>query len=110
MLEPVDLPALRLADGRPVDHWIEAVVREGGASQAHLQRLALVPVASFAPVVCAARLVARDRREVDQVVVYDGWHRVAAWSQACAQGRPAPLAAWLVVTQWRDPQLTGRYK
>lgn len=108
-LEPEDVPALWLADGRSVGQWIDATAEAGGEAHAHFLRLVSQPDEGRGRLVCAGRIVEGGNREMGSVVVYDGWHRVAAWFETCRRGRPMPLEAYLVVVKHPDPLLTGRY-
>ncbi len=60
----------------------------------------LVETPDFAPLVCTVQ-VAEDDTDllVGAVVVYDGWHRAAAWLTRVHEGSPYRLTAHLIKTK-----------
>jgi len=44
------------------------------------------------------------------VVIYDGWHRAAAWFEHIRSGRQYPILADLIITEGPDPARSVLYK
>ena len=65
---------------------------------AHVQQLVKIPDA--APIVCTIRVAGDDTTNViEPFVIYDGWHRAAAWLISIREGRPYPLTAEIIKTR-----------
>jgi len=67
-------------------------------SNEHVERLVRTP--DFSPIVCTVQ-VEKDEpdRLVGQFVIYDGWHRSAAWLIRARRGRPERLIAEVIKTK-----------
>jgi hypothetical protein len=98
-LEPEDEPSMLLADGRSVDDWIEGERQHNAQAWAHVQRMVASPDAASGAWVGAATLLDAEKNQLGPVVLYDGWHRAAAWRECCKMGRPSAQRAFLVLTQ-----------
>jgi hypothetical protein len=60
----------------------------------HVRRLVETP--DFRPLVCAVQV---DEQDTGPIVVYDGFHRAAAWLIRAHEGTPYRLAAYLIKTR-----------
>ena len=67
-------------------------------SNEHVQRLVRTP--DSRPIVCTVQ-VDKDEpdRAVGPIVIYDGWHRSAAWLITARRGRPDRLTAEVIKTK-----------
>lgn len=62
----------------------------------------LVETPDLDPLVCTAEVAAGDADQLEwPIVIYDGWHRAAAWLIRAREGRPAyRLTAHLITTKY----------
>lgn len=104
-LEPGDIKSIFLADGRSIEAWIVDARNSGGDSYAYFCRMVDDVSLPEGRLVCAARLVDATANKISTVVLYDGWHRAAAWVARIKQGRPTAIDAFLIVTYEEDPLL-----
>ena len=88
-LEPKDSSAIFLADGRTIEQWIADVE---GDSEKHYRRLC---EATDAP--CGPLIGAIHQSGHGPIILFDGWHRAAAWFERCRSGRPASIEAQLII-------------
>jgi hypothetical protein len=96
--------ALVIFDGRALADWTATVIREDGESGQYIRRLAGGQDPIVGPLVCTMRAAEGDpRRPQGPVVIYDGWHRAAAWFSHVEAGRSYPITADLILTAQRDP-------
>lgn len=105
-LDPGDGAHLVLADGRSLDAWIATAQAEGGPSATHWRELVERPEPPEGRVICGAELLDAATRRIGLLVLYDGWHRAAAWHERCRLGRGEPLGAYVVLTRWPDARLS----
>ena len=103
-LETGDAEALFLADGRSLRQWRAAVTACGGDAREHLTALAEGTRQFQGKLVAEAR-VDSAAQAVGPIVLYDGWHRAAAWAERMEQGRESPITAHLILTEGEDPLL-----
>ena len=92
-LEPQDADRLVLADGRSLEQWIAQAT---GDSLAHFEQLRDAAGSPQGPVVAAVL-----QPGPSPIVVFDGWHRGAAWFERCRTRRPSNLSAHLLI--WTKP-------
>lgn len=105
-IEPTDVNALLIADGRALEEWTSAILRDQTPSGAHVRAMAAAPQRVTGPLVCTARTVDGNRARVSPpMVIFDGWHRAAAWREQGRQGNLYPIIADLVITQNPVPLL-----
>ncbi len=104
-IEPNDSSALLLANGWTIDRWITHVKAEKNDSFAHFSRLVEEPECSEGSLVCAAEVIDQTANQLGAVVLYDGWHRVAAWFERLEMGRSSDIDVYLIVTGLADPLL-----
>lgn len=93
-----DLQLLVLADGRSVSAWTEAALAEDSDSGRHIRRMADAMEPVRGPLFCSARKSAAGRLAAP-IVVFDGWHRVAAWAAQVRRRDPYSVSAHLLVTR-----------
>jgi len=97
-----DVPHLRLADSRTVDNWkLTAPADQEGFK--HYRELAESDERIKGPLICTATTDGTDGF-VPPVVVFDGWHRVAAWTDHL-ESDDYPITAYLILTRERVPLL-----
>jgi len=92
-LEPQDADLLVLADGRNLEQWI---AQADADSRAHFEQLRDAETPPQGPLVLAVLAPGPS-----PLVVFDGWHRSAAWFERCRGGRPSNLSAHLLI--WTKP-------
>jgi len=98
-LESGDLPLLRITDGRLMTEWATAVERDQTHSGAYVREMAASAAPVVGPLVCACLGGPAEGGGLaltPPFVVYDGWHRGAAW---VLRGAADPIAARVVVTK-----------
>jgi len=113
-IAPDDIPLLAIFDGRPLQDWANAILADKTASGDHARQLAKADTQVSGPFVCAAALGLDDTPGSlrEPVVIYDGWHRAAAWVSHCRRRAPYPVTADVIITQhtdplWREPDRTS---
>jgi hypothetical protein len=103
---PEDVPALYIADGRTVDDWTTAVLKDQTDSGTHARRLADAAEAVTGPLVCTAQTADGTPTHLrPPIVIFDGWHRAAGWVAQVRRGRPYLITGQLVVTEHPVPLL-----
>ena len=103
---PEDAPALRIADGRTADEWTTAVLGDQTDSGAHVRRLADAGREVVGPLTCTAQTADGTAARLQApIVIFDGWHRVAAWIAQLRRGANYRISGNLVVTQHPVPFL-----
>lgn len=105
-LEPGDEASWRLSNGQSVDDWMAHIqTQTDPASWAHVQALVQAEHAPVGPVLLVAcMLEGQDSTQqtlISSLVLYDGWHRTAAWLLRCRDQRPSKLQAHLVIARHR---------
>jgi len=105
-ITPGDVPALNITDGRTADEWTTAVLEDPTDSGAHVRRLADGGASVSGPLVCTAQSVDGNvTRLKPPIVIFDGWHRAAAWIAQLRRGQAYPIAGQLIVTEHPVPLL-----
>jgi hypothetical protein len=105
-LAPEDVPTMQIADGRWLADWTKAVISEQADSGAHVRALAHAGEPVQGPLTCTASLAEGSRTDiVPPLVIFDGWHRAAAWVAQLGCGAHYPITANLVVTRKPVPLL-----
>ena len=105
-IAPEDVPALRITDGRTVEEWTTAVLQDQTDSGAYVRELADAAKEVFGPLTCTAQTADGSAARVQPpIVIFDGWHRAAAWVAQLRRGRKYSLTGSLVVTQNPVPLL-----
>lgn len=97
-----DVPHLRLADARTIDEWKLAGPTDQEGFK-HYRELAESDERIEGPLICTTRSDGNDGF-IPPVVVFDGWHRVAAWTDHL-ESNNYPISAYLILTQERVPLL-----
>ncbi len=100
-----DLPLLRLADARSVAAWTEAALAEDSDSGRFIRSLADSREPVRGPLFCSAQMSSVGQLTAP-IVVFDGWHRVAAWAAQVRRRTPYPISAHLLVTRSPAPWLS----
>lgn len=101
-----DIPGLILADARSVSEWTEAVISDDSDGGRHIRRMADSIEQVRGPLLCSAQKTPAGQLAAP-IVIFDGWHRVAAWALQIKRRAPYPLSANLLVTR-HAVRLLGR--
>jgi hypothetical protein len=105
-IAPADVRGLSLADRRTADAWVDAVAIDQTDSGRHVRSLAEAVGPVTGPVLCTAQSADGSATNVRQpVVIFDAWHRAAAWIMQLRRGEVYPIIGFLVVTEHRVPLL-----
>src|SRR5262245_44033600 len=107
-IAPEDLPVLQLADRRTAEEWATAVLQEPTREGQEVRARANSPQPVCGPLVCTAtgQIVANGRLDLNlPIVLFDGWHRAAAWIGQLRRGARYSISGYLVVTQHEVPLL-----
>ena len=88
-LEPSDSDAIFLADGRRLADWSSSA---SGDSLAHYKSLCESALAPSGPLIAAIHASGQG-----PLVLYDGWHRAAAWHHRCKSNRPSNISAHVIL-------------
>ena len=103
---PEDVPALRITDGRTAEEWTTAILDDQTESGKHVRDLADAARAVAGPLMCTAQTTDGSVTRVQApIVIFDGWHRVAAWIAQLRRGANYSISGSLVVTQHPVPLL-----
>jgi hypothetical protein len=103
---PEDLPTLRIADGRTAEEWTTAILEDQTDSGKHVRNLADAVREVVGPLTCTAQTADGSVGRVQApVVIFDGWHRAAAWIAQLQRGANYSISGSLVVTQHPVPLL-----
>lgn len=101
-----DVPALHIADGRPLQAWTNAVMQDQADSGRHVRAMAAAADRVVGPLLCAAQRAGENPLRVRApIVIFDAWHRAAAWVSQIGGGESYPIRGYLVVTEHRTPLL-----
>ena len=103
--EPQDAVSFVLADGRSIEDWIARTTAAGDEACAYFRRMVEDPAVATGRIVCAADFANHDARQLGTIVLYDGWHRAAAWVERNRTGNPSVLEAYLIIVRHPDPLL-----
>ena len=101
-LEPADMEGMLMANGLDLDGWIQEKEAAGDESYAHFLRLVEAPDPPMGRVVAAVEVLDRVRNQFSPFILYDGWHRAAAWRERIRRGRPSLLNAYVIFTDQSD--------
>jgi hypothetical protein len=87
-LDANEFGVIRLANGLTLEQWIEQA--DADATK-HFRRLCDAPESPQGPLVgaCYESFAA-------PIMLYDGWHRAAAWFERCRTGRPSTITSYLI--------------
>ena len=89
---PEDVDELMLHNGKPLTEVEQATKAR------HVRSLVETP--DITPIVCAVQVAKNDiERPSGPFVIYDGWHRSAAWLIRMREGRPYRLIADVIRTK-----------
>ncbi len=101
---PEDVPGLRITDGRTADAWTTAVLAGQTDSGAHVRALAAAPEPVSGPLICTAQSADGGLVRVKPpIVIFDGWHRAAAWIEQLRHGAAYAITGMLLVTEHPVP-------
>jgi hypothetical protein len=103
-LEASDGENIVLADTRSLSGWIDKVRSAGGDSLEYFERLVASVDPPRGPFFAAATQPSPN--EIDELIVYDGWHRLSAWYQRVREGRPSTIQGFLVIVRFADPLMS----
>jgi hypothetical protein len=99
-----EAPTLHIANGLRLEAWTDTMLADLGDAGVYVRKL----VASSAPVqgslICTARSSGGGLQP--PIVIFDGWHRAAAWVEHGRRGNVYAVVAYIIITQ-QMPQLLG---
>lgn len=101
--EPSDIASVVLANGRTIHAWIQATTTSESDAHAYFCRLVECATPPEGQLIVAAELIDPVKHHLGAFMLYDGWHRAAAWVERNKQGKASNMAAFLVVTRHCDP-------
>lgn len=102
---PEDIPAFRIGDGRSLEEWTASVTRNQDGSGVHVRSLAEGAGPVSGPLTCTAQIDETGTSVRAPIVIFDGWHRAAAWAIQLQRGANYPITGLLIVTQNATPLL-----
>jgi len=103
-LAPEEGDALYIFDGQTLRAWSTAILAEETPEGEFVRGLVHSDVPVAGPFVCMVTVPDGDlAHPKGPIVLYDGWHRAAAWFKHCQSGRPYPILADLILTNGPDP-------
>ncbi len=102
-IDSADIPLLRLADTRTIEEW-KVTASHNPKSFNHYRALAESAEPVDGPLVCTAQTDG-SKSYVAPIIVFDGWHRVAAWTEQLGRV-DYPITAYLIITKDPVPLLT----
>lgn len=106
---PEDVPALRITDGRTAEEWTTAIFADQTDSGKHVRNLADAAREVIGPLTCTAQTADGSLARVQApIVIFDGWHRVAAWMVQLRRGAKYSISGNLVMTQHPVPLLSAQ--
>ena len=97
-----DIVSLVLADGRTIDKWIEDANASGGEALEYFNKLVKENTLNNGYLFCASKLTNNDPLQLSILVLYDGWHRTAAWVARNRQGDSTTIKSYLVIANEED--------
>lgn len=104
---PEEIDNLYLWNGTRLATYTDGVDKDETPEHGQYVR-SLVRTPDVLPLVCAVEVTEEDTEcPVGPVVIYDGWHRAAAWLIRAREGLPSRLTAGLIKTR-RAPLLQLR--
>lgn len=89
--------ALFLFDGRSIDAWLKAADAAKDKGWKHVQEMVSGISPLEGPLIVTATHQAAPA-PIGPIVLWDGWHRAAAWRQLLLCGKPSPMSAYLILT------------
>jgi hypothetical protein len=100
-ISPEDVPALVIANGRTAEDWTTTMLENETESGEHVRAQAERPEIVAGPLTCTAQMAdGRLDRVKPPIVIFDGWHRAAAWISQLRRGAAYPISAGLIVTTY----------
>lgn len=101
-LDPNDVGRMILADGRSINKWLTDMDKSNSDSMGYLNKLDEDPTLISGKIICAAKVITLNPLELSVVVVYDGWHRMAAWAKNAQKLQLPPIQGYLMLTKKED--------
>lgn len=95
--EAAESGALLLFDGRSIDAWFDAANAARDKGWEHVQEMASGASPLEGPLVASATYQAAPA-PIGPIILWDGWHRAAAWRQRFLNGKPSTISAFLILT------------
>jgi hypothetical protein len=101
---PEEAEEIYLFDGTSLPQWTAAKIAEDSPSAEYVRGLARSDQEIAGRLVATLQMPAQEQR--GPAVLYDGWHRAAAWFSQIQRGRQYPVRANLIITRDPDPFLS----
>jgi hypothetical protein len=93
---------VRLFDGQTLERWSEAILVQGDPEGDAVRRLAESENPVAGPLIGMITM-SDGGHPLSPFVLYDGWHRAAAWYAHVRAGRIYPIAMDVIISRRRDP-------
>ena len=101
---PEEAEEIYLFDGTSLPQWTAAKIVEDSPAAAYVRDLARSDQEIAGRLVATLQMPEQEQR--GPAVLYDGWHRAAAWLSQIQRGRRYPVRANLIITRDPDPFLS----
>jgi hypothetical protein len=101
---PDEAEEIYLFDGTSLSQWAAAKIVEDSPSGEYVRDLARSDQEIAGRLVATLQMPGQEQR--GPAVLYDGWHRAAAWLSQMQRGRRYPVRANLIITRDPDPFLS----
>lgn len=89
--------AIALFDRRNLDQWIQDAKKSNGSGWEHFQAMVDETQPPKGPLVASAKYQ-QSKNAVGHLILWDGWHRAAAWHQRCKIGKSSCITCYLILT------------
>ena len=96
-IEPADSSTLILSNRKNTEQWKASVRDNNQESFVYYRSLAKSKKPVEGPLICTAQ-IGGSNGYVDPIIVFDGWHRLAAWTQQLRR-TDYPISAYLILTK-----------
>ena len=94
---------LHIADGRRLIAWTDAILVAQTEDAEHVRRLVAKNDPVVSSLICTARIAGQAL--LPPVVIFDGWHRAAAWVEHGRRGNKYSITADIILTNEIPPLL-----
>lgn len=96
-LDAAESEAISLFDGRDIDAWLKAADAAKDKGWRYVQDIVSGVLPLEGPLVVTAT-----HREtpapIGPIILWDGWHRAAAWRRLFLDGKPLTMSVYLILT------------
>lgn len=89
--------AVVLFDRRNIDQWIQDAQNSNGKEWEHFQTMVDAETPPKGPLIASAKHE-QSSNTIGPLILWDGWHRAAAWYERCRIGKPSCISCYLIFT------------